>query len=254
VKQKLEETVRRREKDRLVRIDVFERPDTPAGWEGPRYWQFSVSVSQRETRREQWVEGELKTIPAVDNRRLQIAVTPWAATLQAIRNELDVDLFMDLVQTFAEAALGQTGQLDPFQHRQYRLDQLQTRPVFRTHDEHGIGSVKVTKLVIASGVGVTTHHAPARSVMDAYDVAAADTHRPVDRAIAGRIVLAAELRVEFKPSEGRKSKVVTFEISRNNKSSLRDTTECERLIIETYLVDWGFLPPSDAQPVKRDAA
>ena len=248
---KLAEAVRNREgEDRHIEIEVLQRPATPDGWNGPAYWQFSVSISQRETRREQWVGAELTVHPVVDNRRIELAVTPGAKTIQAVRDGLDAQLLGELVQVFAETALGQTGPLEPYQHREYKLAHLKLRPVFDLHPEHGIASVKVSKLVVGAGAGTATYWSGARSEVDAYDVAAAATGKHVDKAIGRRPVRAATIRVEFKPRHGKRTPVVSFEMSLPNKCDLREENELERLIIENYLVDWGFLitpaePPDD---------
>lgn len=239
--------VREREgEERHVKVELFERPATSEGWEGQRQWQFSISISQRETHREQWVNADLEILPVVENRRMEIAVTPHAKTVQAVRDAMDAELFREIVDVFASTALQQTGPLEPFQHRDYQLKHLKARPIFDLHPEHGIAGVKITKLVVGAAGGTTTYWSGSRGEADAYDVAAAATGRKADNAIGRRPILAVAVRVEFKPRAGKRGKVVSFEISLPNKCNLREENEYARLIIERYLTDWGFLPVPEA--------
>lgn len=237
--------------ERGVIVDHFARPATERWWEGPRLHQFAISIEDRSDESEEWFNGQLTRRPVRPNRKLEIVVVPYAKMIECVGSQVDPDLATAITRAFAKTVLGEPNTLESMPERTLILNHLRRRQTFRTHAEDKIRSVRVTKLVVLAGSkGATaTYFAPARSHLDAYDVAAAATGKKPDRAIGRRFILAASIRVEFEKAPGRKQQsAVTFDITYPHKCSLSEEREAERHVLQTYLPEWGFLPSSTAKP------
>lgn len=233
--------------ERGVEVDHFVRPATEKRWEGPRLHQFAISIEDRSDESEEWADGRLTRRPVIPNRKLEIVVIPYAKTIECVGSQISPDLSAAVTRAFAKDVLEEPKALEGLPARILNLKHLKRRPDFPTHKEDKIGSVRVTKLVVLAGArGATaTYFAPARSELDAYDVAAAATGKMPDRAIGSRFILAASIRVEFERVPGRKQgSAVTFDLTYPHKCSLSEEREAERHILQTYLPAWGFVSGS----------
>lgn len=203
--------------------------------------------SSPEVREDTWKDGRVVAEARVPNRHLVFCYTPHQKLLEVGHDHIAADTANRILEAFAQAELGLKGELDELTAGLVNLDRLVERPDFRTLKAHGIKYVSVKKLVLLHGPGTRTHYVRAASKSDAYDVVGA-SGLPIK---SGRI-LAATLRVEFEKQKGHGPNAISFELGVPNKCTLREQSPRHKLVLETYLRQWGLVTPhAEAEPIIR---
>ncbi len=233
------------QRKRRVEVDFFARPSTRLGWEDALLHVCLISIEDRKTDVQAWKDGKLGNLSYRPNRQLVLAINPQARTCEIVpRYRLSSDTASAITNKIARNVLGELEDLKRQSFRHYTLAPLKERPAFRTHPEHGIGEVKVTKLVLAGpGSSTATFWARVSSNLDAYQVIESIcAATSAESFLAGKSIIAAKLRVVFEAGGlSARRKVVSFEITRPHRCDLNEKSEFERQILTAYLPDWHLL-------------
>jgi hypothetical protein len=184
------------------------------------------------------------------SRRLQRPAIEVAFTYAPESGEMDVvakggrDERRALAKLFLQHLLVTDLEPEQIPLRIYNLNSLRDPRAFPTDPDDGIRNVTVRRLRLrpyAGSGGRVIIEVDARSDESIYDVAD-DWFGSRNPLRNGFLVNQARMSIEFyRARGGRKSKVITFDLSYPNGCSLKDQTEYERRISEKYLVQWGLV-------------
>lgn len=150
----------------------------------------------------------------------------------------------ELARQFVTHLLGSDGNPETIALKRYELDSLRRPRSFPTDPEDHIAKVRIRRLRLrpfGPAAGALTLERDARGSADLHALSSSWFGNS-DPLRGGFRVNQATISIEFEPAGDRKrGRVVTFDLSRPNGSTLKNHTNEHRIIGEKYLARWGLL-------------